>query len=134
MTTSTRKIAEHPHKVVERVAEFLKEGDLEGIVTMFHPDCKISMNPSQAPIEGHEGVREIFSDFAKNKVNLMGSVTGEMINGDTAILQGQWHIEDHNGEILAGGTSTEVTKQLDHGGWVYFIDCPISVPEPQRQK
>ncbi len=132
MTNNTRKIAERPHQIVERVSEFLKQGDLEGIVTMFHPDCKICMDPHQSPMEGHEGVREIFADFAKNKVNLIGSVTGEMINGDTAILQGKWHIEDHNGETLAGGTSTEVTKQLNHGGWVYFIDCPISVPTPKR--
>jgi len=41
MTTS-RNIAERPHQIVERVAEFIKQGDLEGVVAMFHPDCKIS--------------------------------------------------------------------------------------------
>lgn len=128
----TRKIAERPHQIVERVAEFIKEGDLEGVVTMFHPDCKIAMDPAGPPMEGHSGVRAIFADFVEKRVNLSGTVSGEMINGDTAILQGEWTVENKDGVTLAGGTSTEVTKQLDHGGWVYFIDCPISVPEPKR--
>jgi ketosteroid isomerase-like protein len=125
-----RKIAERPYQIVDRVAEFIKNGDLEGVVSMFHPDCKIAMDPNAEPMEGHNGVRAIFSEFVENRVNLKGSVSGEMINGDTAILQGKWTIEDNNGNPLGGGVSTEVVKRLDHGGWVYFIDCPIAVPTP----
>lgn len=131
-TTTERKIAERPHQIVERVAEFIKDGDLEGVVSMFHPDCRIAMDPTKAPMEGHDGARVIFADFVKNRVNLMGSVSGEMINGDTAILQGEWTVEDKDGNALGGGVSTEVVKQLDNGGWTYFIDCPISVPVPVR--
>lgn len=127
-----RKIAERPHQIVERVAEFIKQGDLEGVVSMFHPDCRIAMDPAGTPLEGHEGVRAIFRDFVAQRVTLIGRVTGEMINGDTAILQGDWKIEDEQGNSLGGGVSTEVVKQLNHGGWVYFIDCPISVPAPPR--
>jgi ketosteroid isomerase-like protein len=131
-TTTARKIAERPHQIVERVAEFIKDGDMEGVVSMFHPNCRIAMDPGAAPMEGHDGVRAIFADFVANRVNLMGSVSGEMINGDTAILQGEWTVEDKNGNALGGGVSTEVVKQLANGGWTYFIDCPISVPAPMR--
>jgi ketosteroid isomerase-like protein len=131
-TTKARKIAERPHQIVERVAEFIKDGDMEGVVSMFHPNCRIAMDPSAAPMEGHDGVRAIFADFVANRVHLMGSVSGEMINGSTAILQGEWTVEDKNGKALGGGVSTEVVKQLANGGWTYFIDCPISVPVPVR--
>ncbi|MEM9596298.1 MAG: nuclear transport factor 2 family protein [Acidobacteriota bacterium] len=130
--TNTRKIAERPHQIVERVAEFIREGDLEGVVSMFHPEVRVAIDPDGAPMEGHDSVRAIFKDYVANRVNLEGSVTGEMINGDTAILQGEWTVEDSDGNSLGGGVSTEVVKQLDHGGWVYFIDCPISVPKPVR--
>lgn len=131
-TMTERKIAVRPHQIVERVAEFIKDGDLEGVVSMFHPDCRIAMDPTIAPMEGHDAVRAIFADFVTNRVNLMGSVSGEMINGDTALLQGEWTVEDKDGNVLGGGVSTEVVKQLDNGGWTYFIDCPISVPVPVR--
>lgn len=127
-----RKIAERPHQIVERVAEFMKAGDLEGVVSMFHPDCRIAMDPEGEPMEGHAAVREIFKESVANRVNLKGTVSGEMINGDTAILQGEWTMEDDNGNKLGGGVSTEVVKQLEHGGWAYFIDCPISLPKPVR--
>ncbi|MEM0913053.1 MAG: nuclear transport factor 2 family protein [Planctomycetota bacterium] len=130
--TMNRKIAKRPHQIVECVAEFIKDGDLEGVVSMFHPDVRVAMDPAGPPVRGHDGVREIFKDFVANRVNLKGTVSGEMINGDTAILQGEWTIEDDDGNTLMGGVSTEVAKQLDHGGWVYFIDCPISVPIPVR--
>lgn len=130
--TTARKIAERPHQIVERVKEFIKDGDLEGVVSMFHPEVRVAMDPAGAPLEGHDGVREIFKDLVANRVNLKATVSGEMINGDTAILQGEWTMEDDDGNTVMGGVSTEVAKQLDHGGWVYFIDCPLSVPEPAR--
>lgn len=126
-----RKIAEQPRQIIECVAEFIKNGDLEGVVSMFHPDCRVVMNPNAEPMQGHDGVRAIFADFVENRVSLRGIVSGEMINGDTAIMQGSWNVAAPDGTILGGGVSTEVAKRLDHGGWVYFIDCPISVPSPQ---
>ncbi|MEM7441496.1 MAG: nuclear transport factor 2 family protein [Pseudomonadota bacterium] len=133
MTTTQRKIAERPHQIVERVAEFMAAGDLEGVVSMFHPDVRIAMDPDNAePVEGHDAVREIFAGPCEARVILKGSVTGEMINGDHAILQGEWTMEDQDGTQMGGGTSTEVVKQLPNGGWTYFIDCPISVPKPVR--
>lgn len=131
MTDVKREIADQPHQIVERVAKFIRVGDLEGIVTMFHPDCKIAMDPTEHPLHGHDAVRSIFADFAKDRMNLEGVVTGEMINGDLAILQGSWSIKDGSGTTVGGGQSTEIAKRLESGGWVYFIDCPIAVPAPQ---
>lgn len=130
MNETEHKIAAKPHQIVERVAEFMRLGDLEGIVTMFHPDCRIAMDPTQAPMEGHDAVRAIFEGFAKEKAILEGVVSGEMINGDVAILQGSWTVKDRDGATLGGGQSTEVATRLESGGWVYFIDCPIAVPAP----
>ncbi|MEM9603277.1 MAG: nuclear transport factor 2 family protein [Pseudomonadota bacterium] len=130
---SQRKIAERPHQIVERVAEFMAAGDLEGVVSMFHPDVRIAMDPDNAdPVVGHAAVREIFAGPCEARMILKGSVSGEMINGDHALLQGEWTMEGQDGSPMGGGTSTEVVKQLPNGGWTYFIDCPISVPKPVR--
>ncbi|MEM9667344.1 MAG: nuclear transport factor 2 family protein [Pseudomonadota bacterium] len=130
---TTRKIAERPHQIVERVAEFMADGDLEGVVSMFHPDVRIALDPDNAdPLVGQDAAREIFKDACAARAILKGTVSGEMINGDTAILQGEWTMEGPDGTPMGGGTSTEVAKQLPNGGWTYFIDCPISVPKPVR--
>ncbi len=128
--TTKRKVAKQPHEIVQRVAEFIKKGDMEGVVSMFHPDCRIAMDPTERPLKGHDGVRAIFKDFVEDRVDLKGTVSGEMINGDTALLQGEWTVENAASERLGGGISTEVVKRSEHGGWVYFIDCPVGMPRP----
>lgn len=129
---SNRKIAKYPHQIVELVDEFIRDGDLEGVVTMYHPDCQIAMNPEEAPMKGHDAVRAIFTSLVETRSIVNGTVTGEMINGDTAILQGTWNAVAGDGTLLGGGKSIEVAKRLENGGWVYFIDCPNKVPIPKR--
>ena len=126
-----KPIAESPHQIVDCVAKFIRAGDLDGVVSMFHPNCKIAMDPTQEPMGGHDSVRQIFAPFTEAKMILAGIVTGEMINDDVAILQGSWQIKDIDGNIVGGGESTEVARKLGNGGWGYFIDCPIAVPAPR---
>lgn len=124
--------AKHPHQIVEIIKVYLKEGNLEGIVNMFHPDCEICMSLDGPAMKGHDGARAVFKDFAEMRVTLKSEVTGEKIIGDTALLQGNWTVEDTDGNVLGGGTSSEVTKQLKDGSWVYFIDCPLGAPHFEK--
>ena len=132
MSTSGPKQAQYPHQIVERVAEFMSAGDMEGVVSMFHPECVMAMDPDGEPLVGHDAVRGVFGDFVGQRMVLEGEVTGEMINGDTALLQGNWRILDQQGNTVMGGDSSEVAKRTAEGGWVYYIDCPLSVPKPKR--
>lgn len=124
----TKKKAKYPHQIADIVGELLKEGDLEGIVKMFHPECEICMSLDGPAMKGYAGARAVFKDFAAIKARLINEVTGEKIVGDTALLQGKWSIEDNQGNVLGGGISSEVAKRLDDGSWVYFIDCPLGAP------
>ena len=132
MNTTNRKQALFPHQIVERVAEFISAGDMEGVVSMFDPECAIAMDPDGEPLVGHDAVRKVFNDFVAERMTLQGEVSGEMINGDTALLQGNWRILDGQGNTMMGGESSEVAKRNANGGWVYYIDCPLSVPKPNR--
>ena len=130
MSTTTRRKATLPREIADRVAEFLKEGDLEGIVTMFHPDCTVCFPVDEPPKKGRAAVREIFAPFAEVRPTLISKITGEQINGDTALLQAEWRFEGPDGSLLAEGKSTEVAKQHEDGSWMYFIDCPLGPPPP----
>ena len=132
MNTVDRKQAQFPHQIVERVAEFISSGDMEGVISMFDPECAIAMDPDGEPLVGHDAVREVFRDFVAERMTLQGEVTGEMINGEMALLQGNWRILDRQGNTVIGGESSEVAKRKANGGWVYYIDCPLSVPKPKR--
>lgn len=117
-----------PRDVANQISECIKEGNIDNIVDFFHPDYLMSFPPTEDPKSGLDTIKTIFTSFVASKAELTSKVTGEIINGDLALLQAQWHIKDTNGNIVSEGESTEVLKQRKDGSWVYFIDCPMGLP------
>ncbi|TQV73257.1 YybH family protein [Denitrobaculum tricleocarpae] len=124
----TAKTAERPRDIATCVAACLKDGDLEGIVSLFHPACQIFFPPNETPKYGQTGAREVFAEFVALRPTLISKVTSEVINGNIALLQAEWQLLDAEGGMLTAGRSTEVARKLENGGWGYFIDCPTGLP------
>ncbi|MEM8975134.1 MAG: hypothetical protein AAGD43_23995 [Pseudomonadota bacterium] len=68
MTQHTKRIAQTPREIAHCVSAFLKEGDMDGIVSMFHPDCHIFFPPDQPASVGLDGAREAFLKGASGQV------------------------------------------------------------------
>ncbi len=124
----TQYIARQPREIADCVNAYLQEGDLEGITSLFHPDCKIFFPPDQPPNVGIEGARAAFAGFIDIKPVIKSEVFSEVIIGDIALLKANWQVVTPDGNIMAEGQSTEVAKRLDNGGWGYLIDCPNGPP------
>ncbi|MTI44216.1 ketosteroid isomerase-like protein [Roseibium hamelinense] len=122
------RIAKKPQDVGACVSAYLEEGDLEGIVSMFHPDCVICFPPEEPPKHGHVAVREVFAGLIGVKPKAYSKVVNLQVKGDTALVQSDWRFCDAGGTLLAEGKSTEVVRKLENGGWGYFIDCPLGPP------
>ncbi len=121
--------AKRPSEIANCVGAYLAEGDLDGIVSLFHPDCVVYFPVGEAPKKGLEAVRELFVPFAEMRPKLISDVIGELVNGDTALLRANWRIEAQDGSVIAEGQSSEVAKQDADGNWLYYIDCPYGPPE-----
>lgn len=128
MNATKFAIAQRPSEIADRVGDFLKEGNLEGVISMFHPECRIFFPPTEPPHVGHDGVRKTFAGFMDARPTLKSTITSEVIVGDTALLHADWEFLDKDGTVIASGKSTEVAKKLENGGWGYFIDCPLGAP------
>lgn len=125
------KKAMQPHEIAERVGEYLEQGDLEAIISFFHPDCTLCFPVSEPPKKGLDAVRASFAPLIAQRPKLTSRVTGELIHGTTALLQAEWRLEDSDGKLIFGGSSTEVAKQNQDGSWVYYMDCPNGPPPLQ---
>ncbi len=121
-------IAKQPREIADCVSAYLQEGDLEGITTLFHPNCKIFFPPDQPPSEGIAGARAAFAGFIDMRPTIKSDVFSETIIGDIALLRANWSVIAPDGSVIAEGQSTEVAKKLDNGGWGYLIDCPNGPP------
>lgn len=120
--------AMRPREIANCIGYFLKHGDLDGILSMFHPDCCLVFPRGASPRTGLDAVRKSFEMFVDQRPTLVSKVKGELILGGTALLTADWHIEDGDGNVLDHGSSTEVAKQNQDGSWVYYMDCPFGPP------
>lgn len=121
-------IAKYPRDIADCVNAYLQDGDLDGITTMFHPDCQVFFPPDQPPLMGLEGARKAFEGFMELKPSIKSDVFCEVLNGDVALLRANWSVIAPDGTVMAEGQSTEVAKKLENGGWGYLIDCPNGPP------
>jgi ketosteroid isomerase-like protein len=124
----TVHIAKQPRDIAHCVSAYLQVGDLDGITTLFHPDCQIFFPPNEPPSIGINGARQAFQAFIEIKPQIKSEVISEIIVGDVALLSANWTVIAPDGSVFASGTSTEVAKKLDNGGWGYLIDCPTGAP------
>ncbi|MEM7059430.1 MAG: nuclear transport factor 2 family protein [Pseudomonadota bacterium] len=126
--TSPKRIAQHPREIADCVSAYLQEGDLEGIVSMFHPDCLIFFPPDQPPSLGQEGARKAFQGFLGILPEIRSEIISEVVAGDIALTRARWSVVTQDGTVMAEGQSTEVAVKLLNGGWGYLIDCPNGPP------
>lgn len=126
---TNKHIAHQPREIADCVSAYLQEGDLEGITSMFHPDCQIFFPPDQPPSIGIAGARVAFEGFMDIKPEIKSDVFSEVIIGDIALLRANWSVVAPDGTVMAEGQSTEVAKKLENGGWGYLIDCPYGPPD-----
>lgn len=124
----TRRIAHQPRQIADCVSAYLQEGDLDGITSMFHPDCQMFFSPDQPPFIGIAGARAAFEGFMDLRPEIKSDVFSEVIIGDIALLRANWSVVAPDGTVMAEGQSTEVAKKLENGGWGYLIDCPNGPP------
>lgn len=124
----TRRIAHQPRQIADCVSAYLQEGDLDGIASMFHPDCQMFFPPDQPPFIGIAGARAAFEGFMDLRPEIKSDVFSEVIIGDIALLRANWSVVAPDGTVMAEGQSTEVAKKLENGGWGYLIDCPNGPP------
>lgn len=124
----TNRIAHQPREIADCVSAYLQEGNLEGITSMFHPDCQIFFPPDQPPQIGIAGARAAFEAFLALRPEIKSDVFCEVIVGDIAMLRANWSVVAPDGTVIAEGQSTEVAKKIENGGWGYLIDCPYGPP------
>ena len=123
-----KHVARQPREIADCVSAYLQAGDLDGITSMFHPDCKIFFPPDQPPSVGIAGARAAFEAFIELRPTIKSEVFSEVIIGDIALLRANWSVIAPDGTVMAEGQSTEVATKLDNGGWGYLIDCPNGPP------
>jgi uncharacterized protein (TIGR02246 family) len=114
-----------PERVIQRFAERLNEGDVEGALALYDSEATFVPEPGET-VTGKERIREALERFAALKPTMTGEIQGVREGGDVALVLNRWHLDGQGpeGPIQMSGTSADVLRRQEDGSWRVLIDDP----------
>ena len=122
------KKARAPEECSHLMAEFLLDGDIDAIVSLYEPGATFVTRTREVRT-GHDAIRAAFVDLAAAKPRLTCNVVRVLRNGDNlAVLYNDWSMRltrpDGQQNETNGKAIETVCRQSD-GAWRFAIDDPF---------
>lgn len=91
-----------------------RDGDLEGLVALYHPDAKAFFEPNKPSI-GHDEIREDLRKLLETPREFTGEGQREtLVMGDIALTSA----------AIGDRVTAEVAQRQPDGTWLWIIDHP----------
>jgi ketosteroid isomerase-like protein len=114
--------AQKPEELDVLFTQCLKEGDLEGLVSLYEPAAAFP-NQSGEVKSGLPALREEMAPFAAMKPELKSNITKVVVAGDIALIHNEWTMPAQS----MSGYAIEVARRQSDGSWKFIIDDPFTV-------
>jgi len=122
------KKARTPEECDSLLAEFLLDGDLDAIVSLYEPGATFVTRTREVRT-GHDAIRTSFAELAALKPRLTCNVLLVLRNGDNlAVLYNDWtmRVPGPDGRPTdATGKAIETVCRQSDGSWRFAIDDPF---------
>jgi uncharacterized protein (TIGR02246 family) len=115
-----------PAAVIERFAELLADGDLEGMLELYEPDAAFAPQPGET-VTGREQIRSALEGFLAVKPRMDGTIEKVLEAGDTALVTNRWRLAGTAPDgtpVRMAATSADVLRRRSDGSWGIVIDDP----------
>jgi uncharacterized protein (TIGR02246 family) len=120
------QIAPSPEATIERFADLLAAGDLDGLLDLYEPDAAFAPEPGRS-ISGQKAIGEALAGFLALRPRMTGTVEQVLTVGDTALVANRWTLQGTQPDgapIEMGGVSADVLRRRPDGRWGILIDDP----------
>jgi len=121
-TTSTTS----PTEVIERFAELMARGELEGALALYEEDAAFVPEPGRV-LQGKEAIRTALERFVALRPTMTGTIEKVVTAGDTALVINDWSLSgtDPDGNpVDMAAKSADVLRRRADGTWGILIDDP----------
>jgi uncharacterized protein (TIGR02246 family) len=118
--------ANAPEAVIDRFAELIGAGDVEGAVALYEEDAVFLPEPGRLE-RGRNAIRAALAPFAALRPRMTGEIERTLVAGDTALVINAWTLAgtDAAGEpVTLAGKSSDVLRRREDGSWGILIDDP----------
>jgi uncharacterized protein (TIGR02246 family) len=117
---------ERPEAVIEKFAELLAVGDLEGMLELYEPDAAFAPQPGES-VTGRTEIRAALESFLAVNPRIEGTIEKVLQAGNTALVANRWHLSGTAPDgtpVEMAATSADVLRRRPDGSWGIVIDDP----------
>jgi uncharacterized protein (TIGR02246 family) len=118
----TEMPASSPQEIDDLFVEYMKNGDLESVLTLYEDEV-IFVNREGQPRHGTVALREELRSFAANKQQFEFNIRRVVEAGDTALVHNHWKAASPPGP---SGYALEVSWRQPDGTWRWLIGDPFT--------
>jgi uncharacterized protein (TIGR02246 family) len=115
-----------PEAVIDRFAELIGAGDVEGALALYEEDAVFIPEPGRLE-RGREAIHAALASFAAVSPTITGEIQRTVVAGETALVINAWTLAgtDPTGEaVRMAATSADVLRRRADGSWGILIDDP----------
>jgi uncharacterized protein (TIGR02246 family) len=115
-----------PEAVINRFAELIGAGDVEGALALYEKDAVFLPEPGRLE-RGREAIHAALASFAALSPMITGEIQRTVVAGETALVINAWTLAgtDPAGEpVRMAATSADVLRRRADGSWGILIDDP----------
>jgi uncharacterized protein (TIGR02246 family) len=115
-----------PEAVIDRFAELIGQGDVEGALALYEEDAVFLPEPGRVE-RGREAIQAALASFAALSPTITGQIERTVVAGETALVINAWTLAgtDPAGEpVRMAAKSADVLRRRADGSWGILIDDP----------
>ena len=121
--TTARRRAETPQQVGALFMEYLKAGDVDGLVSLYEPNAHFVPAPG-THLEGKDAIREALQQMIDSGARLELELRDIRVVDDVALVSNVATLTGAGPEPVTS-TTTEILRRQPDGGWVHVVDDPF---------
>ena len=124
------RTATRPEEVPAVFDAALNHGDLDAVMSLFHPEAIMRMQDGSTIAEGHDALRDAFARLIAARPEIRNGVRRVIASGDIALLLLEWTIRlapPDQEEIVESGVATQVAERNADGIWQLRISNPLGI-------
>ncbi|MGB7756977.1 MAG: alpha/beta fold hydrolase [Salinisphaera sp.] len=124
------RTATRPEQVPAVFDAAINRGDLDAVMSLFHPEAIMRMQDGRTIAEGHGELRDAFVRLMAAGPKLRNGVRRVIASGDIALLLLDWTIRltpPDQEEIVETGVATQVAERNADGVWQLRISNPLGI-------
>ena len=116
-----------PTETIRAFTRALTAGDVDTALGFYEPDAVFQADPGAPVISGEVAIRQALEGFAALDPAMTNDVAKVHEAGDIALMVIRWQLRGtapDGQSVEMGGTSADVLRRRDGGGWGILVDDP----------